>query len=295
MMNWNDIRYLLAIARNGSLSAAGRALGVNQTTASRRLAAMESGIGARLFDRIDGRLAPTAAGELLLKHARRVEEEALAFEHALGDRDAALSGTIRLTAVESLIAGYLVPHLAGFRMDYPNIVLELVGDSGNLSLTRREADIAIRLARPTKGRAVTRKLADVGFAIYANSEMAGQGAGGDLNRYPWVLYDDALGHLPEAQWVTQHVGEARPALRCNSVRSLTAAVLAGHGVAMLPCYIGDREGALVRIGGVGPVVSREVWMLVPGELRGAARVRALVDWLVARFSADRAAFAGETR
>jgi DNA-binding transcriptional LysR family regulator len=293
MANWNDIRYFLAIEREGSLSGAARLLGVNQTTVSRRLAAMQDVIRIRLFDRVDGRLVPTAAAELLLKHARRVEEEALAFEHSLGDHDAALSGTVRLTAVESLIAAYLVPRLSVFRSAYPNIVLELVGDSGNLSLTRREADIAIRLARPTSGRAVTRKLADIGFSVYGRADVFALGPAADLGRYPWILYDDALAHLPEAQWVTRHVRDVRPVLRCNSVQSLRAAVVAGHGITVLPCHIGDGEGTLFRLSGPKPVVVREAWVITPGELRGAANVGALFDWLVDRFSADRSTLLGE--
>jgi DNA-binding transcriptional LysR family regulator len=294
-MNWEDIRFFLAIQRGRTLSAAARQLGVNQTTVARRLAALERDLGTRLFDRVDRNHVATSAGESLLAHAERVEEEALALEHAVNDGNSALSGAVRLTAVPSFVVNFLLPCLGQFRRRYPDILLELIDASGNLSLTQREADIAIRLARPDAGgtRVLVRKMADMGYAVYGAKSLLNGRSSLELTHLPWVIYDDSFAHLPEAQWFVRNIKGVEPVLRTNDDVALDAAVRQGLGVGVLACYMADHDKAFVRLSGPSPLFSREIWLLVHRELRRVARVQALVDWLSETLAAKRAILSGK--
>ncbi len=293
-MNWDDIRFLLAIQRGRTLSAAARQLGVNQTTVARRLAALERDLGTRLFDRVDRDHVATSAGEGLLAHAERVEAEALALERAVTDGNSTLSGAVRVTAVPGFMVNFLLPRLGQFRQRYPDILLELIDASANLSLTQREADIAIRLARPDVGgtRVLVRKMADMGYAVYGTKSLVNGRASLKLTGLPWVTYDDSFAHLPEAQWFARNIKGVEPVLRTNDDVALDAAVRQGLGVGVLACYMADHDTAFVRLSGPRPVFSKEIWLLVHRELRRVARVQAVVDWLSETFAAEQAILPG---
>lgn len=287
-LNWNDLRVLLAVSRAGTMAEAAAELAIDQTTVARRLRALERACGTRLLDRVGGRYVATAAGEAALVRAGQMEEAAFALLSAVGERAAVPGGMVRLTAIQELIAAFLVPRFVGFRARYPEIDLEFVGDSGNLSLTRREADVALRLARPRDGTFIMRKLTELGFAVYG---PAGQTAPVPWDRATWIAFDDSLAHLPEAQWLAREVAPAVIALRTNGLRSQIEAVRAGLGLAVLPCLIADTEAGLQRVSG-SPVLTRELWMLIHPELRATQRVRAVTDWLVEICSAEAAAIGG---
>jgi DNA-binding transcriptional LysR family regulator len=291
-MNWDDLRHVLAIARAGTLSAAARRLGVNQTTAARRLTAIEGDLGARLFDRVDRRLVATPTGQSVVAHAEKMEGEAQLLERAVAGRDAALSGVVRVTSVESVMATFLVPRLGDFRRAYGDIALELIGDNTNLDLARREADIALRLARPREGMARTRRLADIGYAVYGSADYLDGRGERALAEHDWVSHDETLSHIPEAVWCTRTVRDFQPVLRCNGVQAMVEAVKAGVGVGILPCYRGDTDADLARLTGPAPVVRRELWLLVHGDLLKVMRVRAVVDWLVALCQREKGLLSG---
>jgi DNA-binding transcriptional LysR family regulator len=292
MMNWDDVRYLLAVEREGSLAAAARKLKVDETTVSRRLRALERALGARLFERVEGRWSATPSGEAALALGRRIEEEMIALAHSVDDRAVDVAGLVRVTALEALLSGYLVRHAADLRAAHPRLLLEFIGGHRNLSLSRREADIAVRLARPQAGSLVIRELADCGFGVYgARSAAATFNAGASADRN-WVAYDDTLHHLPEMRWLLEKAPLERLVLRSNSLSALVEAVARGVGLGVLPCFLADARNDLVRLSGPTPEVSREFWLLVHEELRSSARIRAVADWLVARFDADAPRFAG---
>ncbi|WP_374547372.1 LysR family transcriptional regulator, partial [Rhodoblastus sp.] len=144
-IDWNDVRYALAVARGGSLAAAARALNVDQTTVARRLRMLEACVGAALFERLKGRFAPTPAGETLMERGLRIEQEIAALRHLGSDNEAQIRGVVRLTAIEAIISHYLARNLAELRARHPELAVELIGSSRNLDLSCREADLAIRL------------------------------------------------------------------------------------------------------------------------------------------------------
>ena len=272
-MDWNDLRYVLAVSRAGTLAAAARRLRVNQTTVARRLAAAERVLGARLFERIDGSLRPTRAGEAAIGQAARVEHEVEALKRGIAGSDAKVAGSVRLTAVPVLVNRLLVPALAELHAAYPGLRLELIADSRNASLTRREADIALRLARPESGRAVlARRLGHVAYAVYGPRRRTGE--------LPWISYDESLAHLPQARWIERARGEEPVApVAVSDAEAIMQTVRAGFGKSLLPCFAADADAGLRRLGDGKVVLTRELWLLTHGALRHHARIAAVVDWL----------------
>lgn len=271
-MEWSDLRYVLTVGRAGTLAAAARRLGVNQTTVARRLAAAEAALRARLFVRKDGILHPTGAGEATIARAAQVEQEFLALDRGVGGTDAVAAGIVRVTAVPILANRLLIPALPGFLAQYPRLRIELVAEPRNLSLTRREADIALRLARPEAGTALARRIGRLDYAVYGPRRRSD----GTL---PWITYEEGLSHLPQARWITAQDGETAPLL-VNDAEAIVQAVCAGLGKSLVPCFVGEREPRLRRLGR-GVVLSREIWLLVHRDLRAQARIAAVIDWLTA--------------
>jgi DNA-binding transcriptional LysR family regulator len=269
-MEWSDLRYVLTVARAGTLAAAARRLGVNQTTVARRLAAAERALGARLFERRDGVRHPTRAGEAAIAQAARVEQEFLALERGVAGADAAPAGTVRVTAVPILANRLLIPALPGLLRRYPQLRIELVAESRNLSLTRREADIALRLARPEAGTALVRRIGRLDYAVYGPRRRAGDLA--------WITYEEGSSHLPQARFIAAQGEETAP-LAVNDAEGLVEAVRAGLGKSLVPCFVGDRTPGLRRLGR-GVAFSRDIWLLVHRDLRAQARIAAVIDWLI---------------
>nr|WP_225937896.1 LysR family transcriptional regulator [Myxococcus sp. RHSTA-1-4] len=288
------MRVFLAIQRTGSLSAAARTLRVNQTTVGRRLAELEQALGARLFDRLPGGMVPTAAGEELLPHAQAVEEQALAVERAVGARDAAASGVVRLTCVESLGSRFLAPRLGALRARHPDLRLEVLTGSHVLDLVRRESDLALRLGRPVEPGLASRKLGKLGFALYGARSLLGPRPPSrveEVRGMPLLAYDESLSHLPEARWLARVGGDAAPVLRSNSAPVLFEAALAGLGLAVLPCWLAGDSG-LMRVGAPGEGVERELWLAVHPDLRRVTRIRVVADFLAALVEREASRLAG---
>ncbi len=284
MLDWDDLRSFLAIARSGSLSGAARALGVRQSTMGRRLEALEQRSGVRLFERTPSGFHLTETGAAILGRVTQIEAETLAIERAITGRDVRLEGLVRLTAVETLAAEILPQVLAGFHRRYPGITIELIADSQNLSLTRREADIALRFARPSQSDVAVRKLGDLSAALYASEaylERCGlpdftQGAPGHAT----LLLSEASMTLPEMQWFSRITAQATPSLRSNSRHVLLAAAQAGLGIVLLERFLADPAPGLARLPMPEPgPADREVWLAVHNDIRHTPRVRALTDCL----------------
>lgn len=270
-MEWSDLRHVLTVARAGTLAAAARRLGVNQTTVARRLRAAEQALGARLFERRDGVLYPTQAGEAAVARAARVEQEVEALESGARGDAAGASGLVRLTTVPLLANRLLIPALPELFAAHPGLRLELVAEPRNLNLTRREADIALRLARPEGGTALARRIGRLDYAVYAPRRRGGEGL-------PWITYEEGLRHLPQARWVAAAGGEEGPLL-VNDAEVIVEALHAGLGKALLPCFVAEGDTRLRRLPGPKVALSRPLWLLVHRELRAQPRVAAVIGWL----------------
>jgi len=295
-LDWNDLRSFLAIARAGSLQGAARALGVNHSTVFRRLNALEAALGVRLFDRLPGGYAPTPAGEAMRASAERVEHEVQDLELRITGGDVRLSGTLRVTTTDTLAQGLLMPHLEAFRAAYPGIELELITSNAFFSLSKREADIALRPGRQPDEAMVGRRLGEIAVAVYgARAYLTAHGAPGsvgELRGHALISGDASLGHLPAVRWLARHAPADAVVLRCNSWLAQLAAVRAGLGLAALPCFLADPEPALQRALPPEPGLASELWLLTHPDLRRTARVRAFMDHLAAALRKERHRLAG---
>ncbi len=282
-IDWNDLRNALAIARLGSLAAAARALGVDQTTVARRLRILESRVGTPLFERHNGRFAPTPAGEMMAKRGERIEQEIAALRHLGADIDAQVRGVVRLTAVDAIASHYLAGHLAELRARHPALSVELIASSRSLDLFRREADIALRLARPQNGDFVARRVALLSYAVYGATNTP---ADADWSACDWVAYEHSLAHVPEMRWLADRVSERTHHLPLQQHGRI------GHGGRKRPrAWRAAPSGGRASCQPALPVrrravLSREIWMVTPRELRHVPRVNAVSDWLVERFQVD---------
>jgi DNA-binding transcriptional LysR family regulator len=295
MIAWDDVRFVLAIHRFGSLSAAARALNVNQTTVGRRLALLEESLQTRIFTHDGRRYQLTRAGQQMLPHVERMETEALALERDWLGQDRALSGSVSLTGPDALSVVVLVPLLHDFRRRFPEIDLELSCEERTLDLRRREADLALRVSRPREGSVVARKVAPFALGLYAaRSYLEGRGSprSSELSRHDFVVLnrEDAA----STRWLRRKAADARVALRTNSTLAQLGAVLAGLGLGLLPCYLAARHPSLVRLLPRDATSMSSLWLVVHRDLQRAARVRALSDYLAHALRPLHSALSGAT-
>lgn len=283
-MDWDHLRFVIAVAEAGGLSAAARALRVDTATVGRRLDALETDLKCKLFDRSRRGLKPTGAGAKLLDHARRIEGEVRALGFALSAEDRGLDGTVVITATEPIAAGLVVPALASFRAKHPGIALELVTDIRALDLSRREADIALRLVRPDQGDLKLRKLGTVGYALYASPDyLAARGAlRAGLAGHALIDWPVDYTIIPQVPWLRAHAAKAEIVLRSASAITRQAAASSGAGIALLPRLIGDPDPRLTRVASEPPP-TQDLWLVSHRDLATVPRIR-----VVATFLADAA-------
>lgn len=282
-MDWDDLHTFLAIARHGTLSGAARALGVTQPTMGRRLAALEARSGARLLQRHPQGYALTPLGEAVLGNAERIEAEVLSAERTITGRDVALAGTVRVTTVDTLAAQILTPALAALQCTHPGIVIELISDQRSLSLSKREADIAVRMTQFDGHELVSRKLGSLKLGLYASQTyLARYPLGQTTHKLVTVLEDQA--HLPEAKLLHEQFPQATISFRSNSREAQLWAAKFGVGIAALARRWAVAEPDLVHLM-PETLMSRDVWLGVHSDMRHMPRIRAVVDAIVAAFVA----------
>lgn len=274
-INWDDMRYALAIAREGSLGAAAKALGVNHSSVYRRLEAFEKALGTRLFERQRNGYRLTPQGEALADTARRIESETIAVEMQLIGSDLKLSGSIRVSVAEVLGLYLLPPMLDGFTRRYPDVGIELSIDNRLADLSRRDADVVVRATANPPEQLVGRRVGTIAFCAYAGSAMLDRvGRERPLSAYRWLGFDDRLSQLPPARWLRAQLPEVGHQLRFDSFAALLEAARAGLGAAVLPCFIADRQPGVERIGTPQIDADFGIWVLTHPDLRRSARIRA---------------------
>jgi DNA-binding transcriptional LysR family regulator len=293
-LDWNDLRFVLAVADEGSLARAARALGVNHTTVLRRIATFEDQLGVRLFERLASGYVATSAGEELAAGARGMRDRVHELERRLVGQDLRLTGSVRVTTTDTLALAVIPPILADIALGHPGVRLELTTTTAMLSLTKRDADLAVRPTRKPPPNLVGRRVSPVAFALYAApSYLARVPAKRDLARHTWLAPDDSLATTTIARWMARAVPADQIALRADTLTALAHAAAAGIGVVALPCYLGDSLAQLRRVRGVIPEMASELSVLTHEDLRGTARIRVVNDALVTALVAQQPLFAGQ--
>jgi DNA-binding transcriptional LysR family regulator len=285
-MNWDDLRYFLALARAGTVSAAGRDLEVKHTTVSRRIKSLEQQLGTRLFDHLAGGYTLNQAGENLFQNALAMEEQAHAIDRQVFGLDAQLQGDLMLTASHDVFSRLVIPQLGQFRDAYPGINLQLLSTTGLADLGARQADIALRLTPKPPDYLIGKMVMPLGIGLYASRRY--------LEHYPQpqhlVLWND---EVEWPQWAQQNFPGAQVAIRANDVTTLLACLSHNIGITMLPCYIGDHPDAgLHRLDLPLAASTWGVWVLSHVDLRATARVRVCREFLIDIIEQQRSLISG---
>ena len=284
MTDWEDIRHFLAVAERGTLSAAARSLKVDHATVSRRLAALEAALDVRLVDRLPRSCRLTSIGRQVFERASEMEASVHGIARLAKAAHAPLVGRVALSAPPVLVAHLLAEQLARFRVEHPDIRLSVSAQGQQVSLSRREADIAVRLVRPNEASSVARKIGTMAFGIYAQRSYAHLAT---PEKWQFIAFDQSFADMPQQKWLLGIAGGRPVACELNHIGEHLIAVRAGAGVAGLPCFIGERDRDLVRIHDNVPPFTRDIWLAVHRDLRKAPAVRAVMEFVAAAISENR--------
>ena len=283
MLDWDDLRYFLAVARSGSLSAASRLLVVAQPTVGRRMNAFERKLGAKLFLATPAGQALSATGRRMLVHAEQMEQGALAAERVAAGRDAGLSGPVIITASEWMIRSVLGPLLSPFLASHPELRLELLAEARHVNLVRREADIALRPSKFEQPEIVQRQIAVIGFGLYASDSYLARRGAPDFERqcegHALIGMSESLGKVPDVDWLPALASRARVVARTNGREPMATMAAAGIGITCLPRFIGDATPGLRWLPTPVPAPERALWLGAHRDARTIPRVKASITFL----------------
>lgn len=285
-MNWDDLRFFLALAREGSVSGAGRALGVKHTTVARRINALEDRLGARLFDRVRDGYAMTQAAENMFEHALAIEARAQAVDREVFGQDTELGGLLKLTVAHDVADRLILPNLRQFTDAYPRIDVQILTTTGLVDLAAREADLALRLTAKPPDYLVGREVMKLRHGIYGTTRALRKMS----DPVDVILFRSETDPPP---WVTENFPNARVVLRVDDVSSMAAATRNHLGLSKLPCYIGDLDKSLRRLNAPLAPSKWGVWILSHVDLRATARVRVCRDFLLETIEQQRPLIQGE--
>ncbi|MDJ0652543.1 MAG: LysR family transcriptional regulator [Xanthomonadales bacterium] len=294
--NWSDIALFLAIARSGNLSAAAEQVGMSQPTLGRRLQALEQRLDATLFVRGGRRLQLTDAGNAILESAERMSREMSAIERAVDVHARGLSGDVTITATEGIGTDWLAPELVEFHRQYPDIVLNIKVENRPLDLVHREADIALRLGRPTQPDLIARRLVDVTFGLYGSRQyLESRGSVEcieDLDNHDFIslILPDDTGHVAFSETSVIPVPFGRTVLSSNSPAAQMSAARAGYGLTVVSCRWASMHKEMVRVLPEVDVHRAELWLVTHEELKHSARIRAVSDAIAERVLARKLMF-----
>jgi DNA-binding transcriptional LysR family regulator len=294
-LDWNDVRYFLAVCQAGTLAGAGRSLGVQHSTVARRLAAIEQALGVSLFTRTPDGMVLTEAGSEVLPLAREAGRALAAVELKVAGGDKRIDGTVRVTTSEGF-SNFLIGVLSELKARYPELTVDIISVSRPLDLTRGEADIAVRLISTPQPDLIVRKIGACGWSLYAAAsylDRAGAPAGPEkLAGHDLIGFDDAMTGSPGAVWIRQHGEGTNIVLRGASTVTILNAAMVGMGVAMLPCFLAAAETGLRRL---TPAVlaSQDIWLVYQSAVGRIARVRAVIDFIIEAVARESARLRGD--
>jgi DNA-binding transcriptional LysR family regulator len=293
-LEWDDLRFLLAVCDAGSASAAARKLSVDKATVVRRVGRLEQVLGVRLLLRKASGWTPTPAGRLTAAAARRVNGEVTSLSSEFSGAEGAPRTTVSVTAPHWFCAELLLPDLPRLTRDAPWIDLTVAATSRVLDLAQREADVAVRNRRPEQGDFVVRRVGELGSTLYASSGYAKKHPRPEASS-PWsghrfVGYPDRISYVPGFAWLDEVVASGAGITRADDANSILSAVRAGVGVGVLPCVLGDRDRALVRFG--EEVRAETIWLASPTEAAGTRAVKVVLGFVADVFKRNARVLAG---
>jgi len=291
---WSDLRYFLAVARSGKLTEAARRLEVEHSTVSRRLAALEHALGARLFDKEPGGYKLTTDGEKLLPSAESMEAIALASQGHLADSNRSVSGTVRIGAPDGFGSHFLAPRLGRLAKAHPDLEVQLIALPRVFNLTKREADIAISLSRPKEKRLQSDKLTDYSLRLYAAPSYLAKyppiRSSTALADHSFIGYVDDLIYAPELDYLRLAAKDIRAMLKSSTLVAQLEMTLAGAGICILPDFLARQHPELKLVLANEVELTRTFWLLVHADIRNLARVRVVSELITAEVQKEHRLF-----
>ena len=283
MLVWDDLRFFLAVAEHGTLSAAAKVLKVTQPTVGRRVAGMEQQLGAALFVRNSTGFVLTDAGRGMLDHAEAMRDHAARAESGASGRDLGVEGRVRITASEWVIRSVLAPTLAPLLQRHPRLEIELLADARHLNLVKREADIALRPSEFHHDSVFQRAVATIEFGLYASDAYLARHGLPDFENgcagHVFIDMSDELATVVDRSWLPPLVSRAHVGVRCNGREPMAALAAAGLGFVALPCFLGDAAPGLRRLTTPGERPQRKLWLGVHRAARHTPRIRVAAEFL----------------
>jgi DNA-binding transcriptional LysR family regulator len=291
MADWENLRHFVVLAREGTLSGAARLLGVDHATVARRVAALEAETGLKLIDRRARSYQLTDEGRHIAATATPMEEAAFAVARAVQAAKPGLRGEVSISSPPSVANALIAPRLFRLRRQHPEIRIKLIGEKRAASLSRREADVALRLSRPPEPGLIARKIGSFGFSLYGSPVYLKETP---RHAFSFIGYDGSMDSAPQQVWLKALAGDDDFVLRSN-LENQAAAARTGVGVAVLPHFLGDPDPGLTRYEISPAPPRRDVWLLVHRDIRRAPAVRAVLDFLVECIGSKRLSRSGTGR
>ena len=295
-LDWDDLRYILAVAESGSAVAAAQKLGVNASTIQRRIARFEEQNGVHLFERRRRGLFPTRECRAIVAEASQINDRVTGLSRDILGGDLRLEGLLRVTSTETFITQSVAGYLADFYKQYPAINLEITLTNARLNLSRQDADVAIRPSRAPHETLVGQRVAALGFALYGIEKLIGDLPQTPdletLRELPWIGLGEALNAAPPRGWMVDNIPAEAIDLTIDTFPAMLTCALAGTGVALLPCSLADAVPGLLRRELPGERLETSVWILTHPEIRNAARIKAFMGFMAKSMRRERAKLEG---
>ena len=291
---WDDVRFFLAVAREGTLTAAARRLRTDHTTVGRRIRALEESLSAKLFDRHTTGYTLTPLGDAFAKHAERMEGVAVSAQAVLEELNRPMSGTVRIGVTDGFGTYFIAPRLGKLSQTHPELEIHLLAMPRIFSLSKREADLTIGLAQPEEGRLYSRKLLDYELGVYASVDFLERHDPiervDDLRHHSFISYIDELIYAKELNYIPRVDPLIRPTLKSSNPIAQLKAAVSGYGLCVLPCFMADPEPTLRRVLPREIVLHNTFWLITHADLRRLSRVRMVADFIYREVHAERDLF-----
>ena len=295
-MDWDDLRYILAVCDHGSALAAAQKLGVNASTVQRRITRFERQHDVRLFERLQTGYLPTPECEAIVEPAREIDGNIARIGREMLGHDVRLEGRLAVTTTDTFITRRFMSHVAMFQNMHPNITLELTLTNSRLNLSRQDADIAIRPSIKPQDNLVGQRVADLHFGIYASSKIAASVPDNptlsELHQSRWLRAGEALSGSPSHKWMLENVPTVHHGISIDTYRAMATCARETDCLAILPCIVGDEPNGLERLNCDWFNLFTHIWVLTHPEIKNAARIRAFLDHMTKAMRNDRKIYAG---
>jgi DNA-binding transcriptional LysR family regulator len=285
-MDWDNLKFFLALAETGSLSRASEKLRVDHSTVSRRIEMLEQDLGVRLVERLSRSYRLTAEGEQVRDRAKEIETRIADITRFANSMDQS-SRVVRVSGPPALLSQFLAPRLLPLQRQQPGLRIELVGETRQINLGKGEADLALRMVRPVEKGVIARKLAVIAYGLYGSRDYL---ARCDGKPHDFLGYDDSLDHVPQQRWLKMQAGDIGLALRSNDLASLLTAARAGLGLAVLPCIMARGAPELVSVPTRSSPLTQELWLLFHRDIGRTPAVRIVIDHITAIIKQAKSAF-----